>query len=253
MMGIMPTTDWIAVVLPTYGNLATLPSVLAGVATHGLPMIVVNDGSTDGTGRWLQDWPAQRDGPPRRVVTHQANRGKAAALLTGFRAACDMGCTHALTFDTDGQLDPGEIPSMLAAARENPDTLILGARDDRAADYPWRSRLGRRVSNWFIRRECGAVVLDSQCGFRVYPLRIFDMVQPRADRYALETEIITLAAWAGFDVRNVRVTCRYLNDGRETSSFRVGRDTLQALLLHGRLLSIRLSGRLSATGGRAGG
>ena len=130
---------------------------------------------------------------------------------------------------------------MLAAARESPDALIVGARDDRAADYPWRSRFGRRLSNWFIRRECGAVVHDSQCGFRVYPLRILDLVQPRAGRYALETEIITLASWAGFAVSNVPVTCRYLGDSRQVSSFRVGRDTLQAFVLHARLLMAKLT------------
>lgn len=235
-----------AILMPTYNNAGTLPDVVSRSEAFGLPLIIVNDGSLDGTAAWLAERLAATDGGHLHVVAHCINRGKAAALLTGFRAARDMGCSHALTFDTDGQLDPGEIPALLAAAQESPDALIVGARDDRAADYPWRSRLGRRLSNWFIRRECGAVVHDSQCGFRVYPLRMFDMVQPRAGRYALETEIITLATWAGFAVRNVPVTCRYLGDGRYVSSFRVGRDTFQAFLLHGRLLAAKLMRRSSA-------
>ena len=84
-----------------------------------------------------------RRGHAVTVVTHNRNRGKAAALKTGFAAAAEAGFTHAITIDTDGQLDPEQIPELLAAARENPSALVVGCRDDGKADYPARSRLGR--------------------------------------------------------------------------------------------------------------
>lgn len=232
------------VLLPTYNNIGTLPGVLAEVAKQGLPMMVVNDGCTDGTAAWLAgvEAGAAHDGiATRTVVTHVVNQGKAAAMLTGCRAAREMGFTHALTFDTDGQLSPTEIPTLLELARKNLDAVIVGARNDRAADYPARSRFGRRISNLMIRWQCGVRVDDSQCGFRVYPLRLFDKVRPRADRYAFETEIITLAAWAGFEVISTTVTCRYFGEGRLVSHFRVGRETRQAIKLHSRLLWMRLT------------
>jgi glycosyltransferase involved in cell wall biosynthesis len=170
------------------------------------------------------------------VITHEVNCGKAAALMTGFAAAKQLQFSHAVTIDTDGQLDPSEIPSLIEQARCHPDALIVGARNDQAADYPIRSRLGRRISNLMIRLESGVRVADSQCGFRVYPLRMFDCVHPRAGRYALETEIITLAGWAGIAVINTPVTCRYEADTRLVSHFRVGRETMQSIMLHARLL-----------------
>jgi len=83
---------------------------------------------------------------------------------------------------------------------------------------------------------------DSQCGFRVYPLRLFEVVQPRAGRYAFETEIITLAAWAGFKIISTTVTCRYFGgEAKLVSHFKVGRETRQAINLHARLLWMRLT------------
>jgi glycosyltransferase involved in cell wall biosynthesis len=224
------------VILPTYNNAATLPAVIEGVARANVPMIVVNDGSTDDTARWLREWAADGPHTGRWVITHEVNRGKAAALMTGFAFARQHHFSHAVTIDTDGQLDPGEIPALLELSRRHPDALIVGARNDRAADYPARSRVGRRISNLMIRLECGVRVADSQCGFRVYPLRMFESVHPRAGRYALETEIITLAGWAGFEVVNTPVTCRYEGETKLVSHFRVGRETMQSILLHARLL-----------------
>src|SRR5688572_3570429 len=91
------------VVAPTYDNARTLGDVVRGVAALGLPIIVVNDGSTDSTPELLAG--LGRD-PGVTVLTHPRNRGKAAALCTGFAAAAEAGFTHAISIDTDGQHDP---------------------------------------------------------------------------------------------------------------------------------------------------
>jgi len=70
------------------------------------------------------------------VIDHPRNRGKAAALQTGFAAAAEAGYTHAVTMDSDGQLDPEQIPELLAAAHEHPRALVLGVRDASRPDYP---------------------------------------------------------------------------------------------------------------------
>jgi uncharacterized protein (DUF2062 family) len=220
------------VIAPTYNNARTLPDILARVAALGLPIIVVNDGSTDGTAKWLSGGVPETIRPSLTVITHPRNRGKAAALNTGFTDAIAAGFTHAITIDTDGQLDPEEIPALLDAARAHPEALIVGRRDDRINGYPTRSRMGRRVSNLLVRLESGVRVDDSQCGFRVYPLGLIAAVRCGVGHYGFETEVITRAGWAGCAIEQVPVTCRYLPEGQRVSHFRPTLDTLRGARMH---------------------
>ena len=222
------------VVAPTYDNARTLDALITGVAALGLPLIVVNDGSTDATADILDA--AQQRHAGLTVLTHPRNRGKAAALRTGFAHAREMGHTHAITIDTDGQHDPAEIPKLIERATQSPTALILGLRDERAHGYPARSRLGRRLSNFFIRLESGLRVEDSQCGLRVYPLGLIAAVRCGAGRFGFETEIVTRAAWAGCPVIEVPVACRYLPPGERVSHLNPLLDTLRAVAMHARLL-----------------
>jgi uncharacterized protein (DUF2062 family) len=229
------------VIAPTYNNAGTLVDVLDRVRAQGLHAIVVNDGSSDATARLLADRQAGPLGTSLTVVTHRRNRGKGTALKTGFAAAARAGYTHAVTIDTDGQLDPEEIPLLLAAARRSPTALILGWRDPDGPGYPAKSLVGRRVANAFVRLESGVRVDDSQCGFRVYPLGLLQAVGCCMDHYGFETEIITRAGWAGCRVEEVPVTCRYLPRDQRVSHFLPFRDTCRAVLMHFYLLSRALA------------
>lgn len=226
------------VIAPTYNNARTLRGVLERVLAIGLPIVVVNDGATDSTAAILAEW-AECGGEDSGVcvLTHPRNRGKAAALHTGFRAAADMGYTHAATIDTDGQLDPEQIPALLALADANRRALVIGYRDDEADDYPARSRVGRRVSNLLVMMESGVRVRDSQCGLRVYPLGLVNTVACRAGRFGFETEIITRAGWAGCELTESPVRCRYFPPGERVSHFRPWVDSFRSVGMHLRLLS----------------
>jgi uncharacterized protein (DUF2062 family) len=229
------------VLAPTYNNAATLVGILDRIEATGLPILVVNDGSTDQTPHLLEAWahPAP-PGPPRRVavhvITHPRNRGKAEALNTGFEAAARLGYTHVATIDTDGQLDPESLPSLVEVARRSPRALVLGVRSESIEGYPARSLAGRRLSNLAIRCEAGVTIEDSQCGLRVYPLALFDATRCRARRYAFEAEVLTRAAWAGFPIEQVPVPCRYFPKDERVSHFKPGRDSWSGLRLHLRLL-----------------
>lgn len=229
-----------AVVVPTYNNARTLPDILARLGRLGLGVIVVDDGATDATPAVLAAWmraEEERAGARRvEVLRHACNQGKAAALQSGFAAARRAGYTHAVTIDSDGQLDPEEIPGLVAAARAHPAALVLGVRDASRPDYPARSRWGRAASNWLIRIESGCVVGDSQCGLRVYPLALVGDLPCRAGGFGFETEVITRAAWAGCGIREVNVGCRYFPAVDRVSHFRPWRDTLLSLAMHARLL-----------------
>lgn len=221
------------VVAPTYNNAGTLGGIVRRVLALGLPLVVVDDGSTDGTAQVLREWETH---PSVTVLRHERNRGKAAAMLTAFARAAAHGHTHAATVDTDGQLDPEEIPKLLACAAANPRALVLGYRDDTAADYPRRSRVGRRVSNALLWIESGEWVRDSQCGLRVYPLGLIAAVPHRAGRYAFETEIIARAGWARCPIAEVAVSCRYGARGTFVSHFRPWVDSFRAVGMHALLM-----------------
>jgi glycosyltransferase involved in cell wall biosynthesis len=144
-----------------------------------LPIIVVNDGSTDQTVQFLMKWQNSTGMPTttKIVVGHSKNLGKAAALQIGFSFASGKGYTHAATIDSDGQLDPEQIPEMLALAEDHPEAFVLGIRDARQHDYPVKSRWGRKISNSLIWRECGHCVQDSQCGLRIYSLSMVSTIK----------------------------------------------------------------------------
>jgi len=226
----------VVVIVPTYNNAGTLPDILQRILKLGLPTIVVNDGSTDRTNRILADWSGSGPHPLLNVITHKVNRGKAAALQTGFAAAIEKEYTHAVTIDSDGQLDPEEIPALLEASRAQSRALVVGMRDESRPDYPAKSRFGRRFSNAMVFLETGVRIVDSQCGFRVYPLGAIDLLQCGAGRFGYETEVITRAIWAGCEIVQVPVNCRYFEKEIRVTHFKPIRDSLRSLAMHARLL-----------------
>jgi glycosyltransferase involved in cell wall biosynthesis/uncharacterized protein (DUF2062 family) len=227
------------VVAPSHNNAGTLADIARRVRALDLPLIVVNDGSTDETPSILATLSAADPGVT--VVTHPRNRGKAAALMTGFAAASDAGYTHAVTIDTDGQLDPEQIPLLLSLARRTPQALVIGQRDENTEGYPSKNRLGRRVSNLFVWMQSGVRVADSQCGFRVYPLDFLRQVRCHAGRYGFETEVITRAGWAGRPVTGTTVRCHYFPKGKAVSHFRPYVDSFRGVPMHLRLMLRALS------------
>jgi len=222
------------VIAPTYNNAGTIAGVLDRIDAAGFPVIVVNDGCTDGTGATLRTWLSR--GGARTVLTHAQNSGKAAALRTGFEHAGDAGFTHAVTIDTDGQHDPEEIVRLVDAARANPTSLVLGVRSASIEGYPARSMTGRRLSNFFVRIESGARVTDSQSGFRVYPIGLVRTVRGFSQRFGFETEILTRAAWAGCVIVEVPISSRYFPPGERVTHFRPVMDSVRSVGMHLRLL-----------------
>jgi uncharacterized protein (DUF2062 family) len=224
----------LVVVAPTYNNARTLGELLEAISCRlRLDLIVVNDGCEDDSTQILDRWSSSSETSSGRwIVTHETNRGKGAALRSGFDCARELGFTHALTIDTDGQHDVADVPPMIRLARERPEALLVGARARCIDGYPWLSRFGRRVSNVFVRIESGARVSDSACGLRVYPLDLVRQVNARSARFGFELEIITRLAWAGVPIVDAPVKCLYHVDGGRITHFRPVWDSIHSLLLH---------------------
>ncbi|CAN5432273.1 hypothetical protein BH09PLA1_BH09PLA1_12510 [soil metagenome] len=222
------------IVAPTYQNARTLTAILQALRTTNLDVIAVNDGCQDDTAMILNAWIDSRDertDRSRQVITHAQNRGKAAALHSGFGHAREMGFTHAITIDTDGQHDVADVGPLLELSRTNPAALVIGARST-GAGYPLASRMGRAISNFLIRLESGVRVEDSQCGLRVYPLDSALRLKRRAGRFGYETEIITRFAWAGLPILQIPIRCIYDVEGGRTTHFSIGRDSAAAIFMH---------------------
>ncbi|HEY1686844.1 MAG TPA: DUF2062 domain-containing protein [Tepidisphaeraceae bacterium] len=220
-----------AVIMPTFNNARTLPGVIEAALKLPVPIFVIDDGSSDSTPQILQQFASRI-----QTVRHARNRGKAAALRSGFAAARAAGFTHAITIDTDGQLNPTQIPHFLERAQNHPQSLIVGVRDENSADYPRSSRIGRRVSNFLVHLQSGLKIFDSQCGFRCYPLDFLQNVDCKAERFGFETEIMTRAGWAHCPIEEIHVTCHYkLPEGRVTH-FCPWLDSFRAAAMHVRLL-----------------
>jgi uncharacterized protein (DUF2062 family) len=210
--------------------------VLDALTAIALPVLVVNDGCTDETGDILVAWSAQSP-DDRLIVTHPVNRGKAAALRTGFDFAHQRGFTHALTIDTDGQHDPADAPALLELSRANPEALILGVRARAIDGYPVASRFGRGFRNAMIYLESGLHITDSQSGYRIYPLASILAMPEGAGRYAFETEILVRCGWAHVPVIETEISCVYEVPGGRVTHFRKWRDSAASVGMHARLLT----------------
>lgn len=222
-------------VIPCKDNASTVGDVVracrAFVPSAVHEVVVVDDGSTDGSGDRAREAGAV-------VLVHAVNQGKGAALLTAFRWAHARGYTHVLAIDADGQHVPADVPKFIEAVRAHPDAIVAGARDMSTA--PERSRFGRRFSNFWIWAETGWSVEDSQCGFRAYPVGPVLGLGLGGGRYELEVEVLVRALWAGTPVVDLACQVIYPPEEERQSSFRPVWDNVRISLLNLRLVVERI-------------
>ncbi|AVJ27407.1 glycosyltransferase family 2 protein [Achromobacter spanius] len=161
------TPHKLCAVIPVYNHGATVAAVVAQLAAHGLPCVLVDDGSEPACAAVLDELSAQ---PDTQLVRRAVNGGKGAAVQDGLRAAMTLGYTHALQVDADGQHALDDIPRFAQLSREQPDAVICGA-PVYGDDVP-RSRLyGRWLTRiWVWINTLSFDIPDAMCGFRVYPL-----------------------------------------------------------------------------------
>jgi uncharacterized protein (DUF2062 family) len=173
--------------------------------------------------------------PGITCVTFPVNRGKGAALQAGFGKAADLGFTHAITLDADGQHSTDALPQFAEACRRHPDAFIIGVRDLRKAGAPPARRASNALSTFWFKRETGLPLGDTQCGYRAYPLKRLGRLQPCSGRYAYELEILVLAAWAGIPLLPLPMEADYEAPTSRLSHFNPARDFFQISRLHARL------------------
>lgn len=186
------------ILIPCYNHPTTVAAVVQSAQPFG-PVIVVDDGST------LPLPPL----PGCDLLKLTQNSGKGAALRAGFQRARELGYTHAITMDADGQHFATDLSKFIAAVEAQPTALIVGVRNLREAGAPGHRQCSNAVSSFWFKVETGVHLPDTQCGFRCYPLALTESLQTKSGRYAFELEFMVRASWVGTTLVPVPVKCTY--------------------------------------------
>jgi glycosyltransferase involved in cell wall biosynthesis len=203
-----------AIVIPVYNHEATIAEVVRQSLDFDFPVFVVDDGSTDASCERIPDSASVT------ILRHAQNRGKGAALLTGFAAAA-LVADWAVTLDADGQHRPEDIPQLLAVVPEGMRPIVVGRREGMQAEHvPRSSRFGRKFSNFWVQSAGGPHVADTQSGMRLYPLPETLSLPVRARRFQFEVEVLVKACWYGVPVLEAPVEVIYAPKGNRISHYR---------------------------------
>lgn len=217
----------ICALIPTYNNAGTILDVVRRVHQQMRDIIVVDDGCTDDTLALLStlDFTVT-------VVSHPRNKGKGAALATGFRKAIQMGFDHALTIDADGQHYPEDIPLMLSALDVHPNALIVGSRQFTDENMSGKSKFANRFSNFWFRLQTTINLPDTQTGMRIYPLHRLYGLNLLTGRYEAELELLVFAAWRNVPLVPVPIRVYYPPKEQRVSHFRPAYDFTRISILN---------------------
>jgi glycosyltransferase involved in cell wall biosynthesis len=210
-----------AAVIPAFNEASSIATLVRRICPSVDRVIVVDDGSTDGTAERARAAGAD-------VIVHEGNRGKGRAVRTGLARVFGGDFTHVLLLDGDMQHLPEEAPSLLAEAERSGADVVLGQRrferDRMPASRYHANRIGSRVLSWFV----GVPVRDTQCGFRVFRVDALRPLRLTATGYEIETEMLVKVRRRGGRVATVPVTAVYAG---QTSKLRPVPDTTRTCFL----------------------
>jgi glycosyltransferase involved in cell wall biosynthesis len=154
------------VLIPAHNESRNITDVVTSARQY-LPVLVVDDGSSDDTARRAEIAGA-------KVIRQMPNQGKGKALLTGFRQALKSGYKAVITLDGDGQHDPAEIPKFLDADRDHPAGLIIGRRD--FTKMPFIRRLANTLGRTVFSLSIGYPIADNQSGYRLIGRELMELM-----------------------------------------------------------------------------
>jgi len=225
----------IAVIIPVYNHQQAITQVVAQLKPLGLPVFLINDGSSEQCSAVLKKI-AKQQSAWLTLYEREHNGGKGAAVMTGLRLAIQQGFTHALQIDADGQHQLNDISRFLTASEQHPDKLILGQPGfDETA--PKTRYYGRQFTNlWIWINTLSFAIADGMCGFRCYPLAEVDKLLQAVQlgqRMDFDIEVVVRLYWQGVDVMNIETQVQYPLDG--ISHFKMLQDNLLIARKHAQL------------------
>jgi glycosyltransferase involved in cell wall biosynthesis len=212
----------VCALIAAFDESATIGEVVRRVRAHVDHVLVVDDGSADGTR-------AAAEAAGAEVIAHQTNQGKGAAIRTGLGAALARPFSHVLFLDGDLQHDPDDVPSLLAAAAARAGDFIIGQRPFSKTTMPASRYYTNTISSWVISTFfVGHPVADAQSGFRLIETAVLRRVRLTGRGYEIETEMLIKLARRGARIAHVPVGLHY---GSTKSKLRPIRDTTRTCFL----------------------
>lgn len=218
--------------IPHYNHSATIGKVVAELLAFDLPVLIVDDGSSSEHQAVLKSLESAKV----RLVFREKNGGKGAAMKTGLRAAFELGFSHAVQVDADGQHNLADVVEMLAKSQENPTACVCG-KPIYSDDAPKARLYGRKITNfWLAINTHSRDLADGMCGFRIYPLAASVVILNEAyigDRMDFDSEILVHCHWRKVPLIWVETPVKYEVGG--ISHFRGWADNWLISKMHARL------------------
>jgi glycosyltransferase involved in cell wall biosynthesis len=215
----------IALLIPSYNAAASLPALLERALRH-LPaehIIVVNDGSSDPTAATAGTYGVT-------VLSHERNRGKGAALRTGFGYCLQQQYDAVITMDADLQHEPERIPEFIAQFSTGKFGIIIGTRMHDTAAMPFHRFLSNTITSMLVRLRTGAAISDSQSGYRLIGRDILQSVSLHSDGFEAETELLIKAAAVGCSFGSVPIATIYAGEKSHMTHLRTTINFIRTLL-----------------------
>jgi len=213
------------VLIPAYNAAHSLPYLLRMIQREGWKgeVIVVDDGSTDATGESARELGAT-------VIRHERNRGKGAALSTGFRLILETKKVDAVvTIDADLQHDPEDLKTFVNAREKTGANIVLGRRKRIGSGMPLGRVLSNSITSFLVSARTGISIPDSQCGYRLIGREVLESVNVESEGYEAETELLIRAAVRGFRISWVPVNTLYRGEKSHMTHWRTTRRFIKTL------------------------
>lgn len=222
-------------VVPHFNHFDAFRAFLPKLLSLQMACIVVDDGSDHDVKLALRE--LLREHQLMSLIEHTSNRGKGAAMWTGAHAARAQGFSHMLQIDADGQHNINDVHRFIEVSRESPRAIVSGAPQfDETA--PKARVYGRKVTDFWVALETwSSNIVDSLCGFRVYPLAEFEQVFDQyhiGKRMDFDTDVLVKSVWQGVAVRFIETDVVYINNN--VSHFHYWADNWRLIWLHFRLM-----------------
>ena len=222
------------VVVPAYKAAAHIGAVVRDIfaVSDRMRVVVVDDGSDDETAGKAREAGAT-------VIVHEVNRGKWAALETGFAEFLKTDCRAVVTLDADGQHSPAEIPNLIEVWIAEEADIVVGSRQREVGNMPFIRILTNSISSGLVSLVAGATIKDSQSGYRLHSRRVIENVEVKTGGYEAESEILVKAVRMGYKVASAPISTIY---GEETSHIHPLKVPARFLGTIGKMIAWRLEG-----------
>ena len=214
-------------IVPSYNAEHTIQKVVSGLLDCGLPMqiIVVDDGSSDNTFDVCRQFDI-------RILRHERNKGKGAALRTGFRHALNEGAELLFTLDSDGQHDPGDLLKLYDELNRQNFDIVIGSRMQNTKPMPFHRILSNVITSRLLSWKTGQCIEDSQSGLRLIRANVLRNITLKATKFELESELLIKADLQNFRIGTVGVHTIYQVNGTESRSYVEAMDVIRFISLY---------------------